>query len=243
MYELRYANEYSETVQRELKTFFVRMERFLLQGHNDDGTHNFGLQTNGHSGESGGSLPAINLNSQSFINNLDPGFQLMLQTLLSSGTLNDAIAAALQRLVDSGDVVLGETKFVGVPLSEVQIEAMPTTPLQVIPAPASGIQTIVLNMTVATERTAQYTGTATSFRLRYAGQATDILSAASALTAAGVTNYRNGSHTSAFNFLDSTFDPRGKAMELDLNGSLTNPLVGSARGYFIAFYTEVEGNG
>lgn len=39
MFGLQYRGELPEIVERELEALVVRIKRYLLSGHNDDGTH------------------------------------------------------------------------------------------------------------------------------------------------------------------------------------------------------------
>src|SRR3990167_2998170 len=87
MYGLHLREELEESTARELDALISKLKAFMLHEHNEDGSHNFGLPTGGHSGESITGVTPINLDSQSFINNLNPGLLQAIQTMINAGSL------------------------------------------------------------------------------------------------------------------------------------------------------------
>jgi hypothetical protein len=85
MYGLRYRDELEEPTARELDGLVTKLKAFLLREHNEDGTHNFGLQGSGSTGHSGESSFGLTIES--------PTMDFIISQLLANETFTAGVAS------------------------------------------------------------------------------------------------------------------------------------------------------
>jgi hypothetical protein len=233
-YALQYREELPEPVQREMDDFVAHLRGFMYREHNQDGTHHFGLPTNGHSGESSQGLSPINTSSQNFINSLSPGFVQMTELAITSGEIDAALLAAMNNLISTGVLNGGVLQVASRSFTEAEIESL-NTPIELIPAPAVSTDThspVLLTMTVAV--TTAYS-TNPTLTLRYDGGTTALVTA----TAIGLNAIATRRYVVVpvdTNLVRATFDTRGKSVKAFLSANPGTPGTGVATMRLSAFY-------
>jgi hypothetical protein len=234
-YALHYAEELEPAIERELREFTDYLRGVWYREHNEDGTHNFGV--NGHSGESSKGMLAINENAQSYLNTLNPGFIQSLQVAMESGSMDSEFATVVQNLIDLGEVNGEEMLETTLTLTEAQIESLNSSPIVIIPSPGAAYRIYIHFVTMTLVVTTAYS-TNPTFTIRLVGRTGNLVSFASTLNATGTKQIRGNGTTPVYSGAPA---PEGDALQLMLSADPGTPGTGVASGTITVHYTIEDG--
>jgi len=239
-YAMHYDGELPTASEKELKEFFAYLRGIWYKEHNEDGTHNFGVGSGGHSGESVREFPTFDPNSLNFMNQMCPAFFEMMEIGLSAGLLN--IDETLTTLIDDGDLEVNDIIQVATwDATEAQLEAAGTTPFTVLAAQGAGTRIHVVAFAITMTTNPAYTGTA-GMTLEYTGGGT--LSGAISQTqfnTAGVHRSRGSMSAVGVNQGTNNITNKGIDVSLSINPTSLATGVATAKGTIWYYLDETTG--